>query len=268
MNGIPINIDPVALQLGGLEVRWYSVFVLLALAVATVVAIKSCGKKGISSDRVLNLMLWVTVGGIVGARMFHVLDHFSYYAQNPRMILGFDGLAIWGALIGGGVALVIFAKVEKIPLLPLLDAAVPAALTGQIIGRFACIINGDAYGGPTNLPWGFIYTQPGALIPDYLKGIPTHPYPVYEQIWNLAILAVVLVLSRGLKSHGTLFLVYVCSYAAGRFLLTFFRQETVLFWGLQEAQVISLGLLAVAAPLLARSLNREKRVARIAEDLA
>lgn len=268
MNGIPINIDPVALRLGGIEVRWYSLFVLLALAVATVVAIQSCKKKGISVDKVLNLMLWVTVGGMVGARLFHVLDHISFYAQNPRMILGFDGLAIWGALIGGGVALVIFAKVEKLSLLPLLDAAVPAALAGQIVGRFACIINGDAYGGPTSLPWGFIYTQPGALIPDYLKGLPTHPYPVYEQVWNLATLAVVLMLSRRFKSPGTLFLVYVCSYAVGRFVLTFFRQETVLFWGLQEAQVISLGLLAIAVPLLARSLNREKRVAHLAEDLA
>ncbi|MDO8472412.1 MAG: prolipoprotein diacylglyceryl transferase, partial [Dehalococcoidia bacterium] len=235
--------------------------VVLAFVAATIVGVRTCKKKGITADQVYTLVLWLAVGGLVGARLFHILDHLSFYAANPGKILGFDGLAIWGGLVGGGVAAFIYARKSGIPFRQLADAVVPAVLVGQIIGRFACIINGDAYGGPTSLPWGFIYTSPNAMIPDYLKGIPTHPYPVYEQLWNAMTLVGVLILGRRLKPNGTLFLAYVCSYAVGRFLLTTVRQETVLFWGLQEAQVVSLGLLAIALPLLVRSLAREKQVA-------
>ncbi len=261
MDGIVIGIDPVALQLGALQIRWYSIFVLLALAAGTAVGVKTCARKGISSDVVYSMVLWIALGGIVGGRVFHILDHLGFYLQNPRMMLGFEGLAIWGSLIGGGIALAIYARVKRIAIRPLLDAAAPAALAGQIVGRFACIINGDAYGGPTTLPWGFIYTSPNAMIPDYMKGIPTHPYPVYEQIWNLLTLALVLVMGRRLKTPGTLFLVYVSAYAVGRFLLTFFRQETVLFWGLQEAQIVSLILLIMAIPLLAWALRKDRALA-------
>ncbi|MBI2958277.1 MAG: prolipoprotein diacylglyceryl transferase [Chloroflexi bacterium] len=258
MNGIVISIDPVLLQLGHFELRWYSLFVVLAFIAATVVGLKRCKKIGMSADQVYTLVMVVALGGILGARLFHVLDHLGYYAQNPGAILRFDGLAIWGGLVGGGVATLVYARLAKLPFLPLADAVVPALLVAQIVGRFACIVNGDAYGGPTTLPWGFIYVNPGAMIPDYLKGIPTHPYVVYEQIWNGMILITALALGRRLKTPGALFLIYVTAYGAGRLLLTAVRQETVLFWGLQEAQVVALALLAVSVPLLVRLLNKER----------
>ena len=255
MNGIVINIDPVAFSVGHFELRWYSIFVVLAFVAGTMVAVKRCKKVGMTADQVYTLVMVVALGGLVGARLFHVLDRLSYYMENPGQILGFEGLAIWGGLIGGGVATLVYARVTKIPLRPLADAAVPAVLVGQIVGRFACIINGDAYGGATTLPWGFVYVNPGAMIPDYLRGIPTHPYVVYEQIWNVLTLAGVLALSRRVKAPGALFLMYVSAYAIGRLLLTSVRQEVVWFWGMQEAQVVSLAILAVSVPLLVRSVR-------------
>ena len=255
MNGIVINIDPVAFSVGHFDLRWYSVFVVLAFVAGTMVAVKRCKKIGMTADQVYNLVMVVALSGIVGARLFHVLDRLGYYMENPGQILGFGGLAICGGLIGGGVATLVYTRVTKIPLRPLADAVVPAVLVGQIIGRFACIINGDAYGGATTLPWGFVYVNPASMIPDYLRGIPTHPYVVYEQIWNALTLAIVLVLSRRVKAPGALFLMYVSAYAVGRLLLTSVRQEMVWFWGLQEAQVVSLAMLAVSVPLLVRSLK-------------
>ncbi len=258
MKGIVIDIDPVLLRLGHFEVHWYSVFVLLAFAAGTAVALKRCKKIGMTSDQVYNLVMIVALGGLVGARLFHILDHLDYYLQDPVKMLGFQGLAIWGGLIGGGIATLIYTRVTRIALRPLADAVVPAVLAGQIIGRFACIVNGDAYGGTTTLPWGFIYVNPASMIPDQLKGIPTHPYVVYEQLWNALTLVVILVLGRRVKTPGFLFLTYVSAYAVGRLLLTAVRQETVLFWGLQEAQVVSLAVLAVTIPLMA-ILVRGKR---------
>ena len=110
MNGIVINIDPVAFSVGHFDLRWYSVFVVLAFVAGTMVAVKRCKKIGMTADQVYNLVMVVALSGNVGARLFHVLDRLGYYMENPGLILGFGGLAIWGGLIGGGVATLVYTR--------------------------------------------------------------------------------------------------------------------------------------------------------------
>lgn len=249
MNGIVINIDPVAFSLGHIHITWYGLIVMLAIMAAVGIAIWEGKRKGIQSETILALAPWAVVGGLIGARLFHVIDRWDLYAGNPLQIFAIQqgGLAIWGGIAGGALAVVIFARFKQIPIGKLADTLVPALLVAQIIGRFACIIDGDAAGGLTSLPWAFTYLNPGAMTPPGLWGLPTHPYPVYDQLWNLMGLGIALKLRHHFKTDGFLFLSYVSIYAVGRFVFTYVRQEKVWFWGLQEAQVLAIAILAAVA---------------------
>lgn len=272
MNGITINIDPVIFHLGGFALRWYSLTFAGGIVLAVWLVLREAKRRGLNTDRVTKVALWAVVAGLVGARLFHVVDRLDYYLANPQHIVMVNqgGLAIWGGLVTGGLVALYVARKERLPVLKLADATVIGLITGQMVGRVGCIINGDAYGGPTGMPWGFVYTNPGAMIPDSLKGIPTHPYPVYEVMWNLGLLGLLLFLRKRELPGGMLFLIYVAGYAIGRFTLTFVRQEAVWFWGLQEAQVVALVIFAMALAAVvyllgarpAETTRRRRSVAR------
>jgi len=245
MSGIVINIDPVIGQIGPFQLGWYSVAILLAVMVAVLIAAGEAKRKGIPSAEIYGLLPWVLLAGLVGARLFHVIDRWEYYAGNPLQILQLQqgGLAIWGALAGGAAATVVYARVRHISLGRLADVAAPAILAGQIIGRLGCIINGDAAGGVTSLPWGFVYVHPQSMIAGGLYGVPTHPYPVYEMLWNGAVLLFIMRLRHRLAKDGLLFLSYLSLYSVGRFVLSFVRQENAMLWGLQQSQVLAIAML-------------------------
>ncbi|MBI4338251.1 MAG: prolipoprotein diacylglyceryl transferase [Chloroflexi bacterium] len=248
MSGITINVDPVIAHLGGFALRWYSLTFAAGVLVAVLLVLREARRRGLDTGKVTNVALWSVLAGLVGARLFHIVDKLSYYLANPYQILMLNqgGLAIWGGILVGGLAAAYVAYREGLPIAKLADATPIGLIAGQMLGRIGCIINGDAYGGPTGMPWGFTYINPGAMIPEALKGVPTHPYPVYEVLWDLALLGLLLLLRRRPLPQGLLFLAYVGGYALGRFVLTFVRQEAAVLWDLQQAQVIALVALALA----------------------
>jgi phosphatidylglycerol:prolipoprotein diacylglycerol transferase len=262
LNGITIGIDPMIGHLGPFMVTWYGLFVAMAVAAGWWLGLREARRKNLDVEKMQSLILWSLPGGFVGARLFHVVDRWDLYADDPASVLYVweGGLAIYGGLIGGVLAGLIYARLNGLPLWRTADAAAPGLILGQALGRLACIPNGDAYGAPTDLPWAFVYTNPATMVPPELLGRPLHPYAVYELIFDLALLGLLLGLRSVYKTDGTLFLTYTGVYAAGRFLLTFFRMEEVWFLGLQEAQIVALVVFAVTVPLLSWRMQAGRRL--------
>jgi phosphatidylglycerol---prolipoprotein diacylglyceryl transferase len=259
MNGIVISIDPVILRLGQFELRWYSLMILAGIAAAVMITVPRARKKGIAPDQIYYGVPWVVLGGIVGARLFYVIDHGEHFLANPTQVFGGAGAAIYGALAGGIVAAVVYAKIRHIPLGRAADSLAPGVLVGQMIGRVGCIINGDVWGRVTDLPWAFIYTHPNAMLPRELLGQPTHPYPAYEMIWNAFVLLGIWQLERRVKKDWILFLSYLSLYSLGRFILMFVREQRTWIWGLQQTQAVALLVLVIAVPAVIHLARRNER---------
>ena len=135
---LTFSFDPIIAQLGPFQLGWHGLFTAIAVAVALWLAGYLGTKQGISSDTIYGVAGWGVVGGIVGARLFHVADHLSFYAANPLLIpqVWEGGIAVYGAFIGGLVGGSIAAYRKRLNPWPLLDIAAPAMLVGQAIGRF------------------------------------------------------------------------------------------------------------------------------------
>jgi len=258
---ITIGIDPVIFSIGHFMVRWYSLIVAFAIGLGVWIAWREAKRKGLDEKHFNDALIWIIFAGLIGARLFHVLDHWPHeYVNDPirALYIWEGGLAIWGGVIGGGLALAFFAWRRHLRLSFLLDLAVPGVVLGQAVGRFACIITGDAMGKATTGPFGFAYTSPNAMVPQL--GVYYTPTPVYEIIMNFLIFGLVWRLRKQHLPDGALFLIYLTLYSAGRFIITFWSSYEIVAFGLNQAQLISLIALIVSVPLLVRLLRQTKPV--------
>jgi len=255
---ITVTIDPILLSIGHFHLRWYSLIVLAAVATGVWLTARGAGRKGFVIAEIYDVALSVVLAGLVGARIFHVIDHWpDIFAANPVRALYFweGGLAIWGGVAGGLVAIALIARRRHWNLLRLLDAAAPGLVLAQAIGRLACIITGDSVGKPTNGPLGLAYTSPNAMVPQL--GVFYAPMPLYEIVMNLGIFAVLWRLRKQKNlPEGVLFLVYLILYSAIRFAITFWSSYRIVAFGLNQSQIISIAALAVAIPCLIALLRR------------
>jgi len=259
---ITINIDPVIFSIGHFMLRWYALIVITAILVGVWLTAREAERKGFKKEEIYDSALWVIIAGIIGARLFHVLDHWpDEFAANPirALYVWEGGLAIWGAVIGGLIAAAIIARRRGWRLPVLLDAAAPGLVLAQAIGRFACIITGDAMGKPTTGPFGFAYTSPNAMVPKL--GVYYTPMPVFEIIANLGIFLIIWRLRKRNWPDGLLFLLYLSLYSLERFFLGFTSSYQIIAFGLTQSQIIALIVLIVALPIILRMQIHRHNVA-------
>lgn len=248
---ITISLDPIIFNFGHIALRWYSLIVMTAIVVGVWLTAREAERRGFKKDDIYDISIWIIFGGLIGARLFHVLDHWSdLFAADPISALYFwqGGLAIWGAVTGGLITAAILAWRRGWNFGKFADAATPGLVLAQAIGRVACIITGDAMGKPTNGPFGFAYTSPNSVVPQL--GVYYTPMPVYELIVNLGIFAVLWQLRKRRLPDGVLFLVYLTLYSLERLLLAFTSSYKIIGLGMTQSQIVALIGLVVAIPLM------------------
>jgi phosphatidylglycerol:prolipoprotein diacylglycerol transferase len=258
---ITIDINPVVFGFGHFALRWYGIIVAASIGLGAWVASREARRKGLPLEVFQDLLLWLILGGLIGARFFHVVDHWPHeYAANPirALYVWEGGLAIWGGVVGGMFALALFARRRQMSLGWLADIAAPGLVLAQAAGRLACVITGDAMGPPTSGPFGIAYANPGAMVPQL--GVFYTPMPVYELVANLGIFAVVWGLRKRSAPDGRLFLVYLILYSLERFFLAFASSYQIVGFGLTQSQIIALASLAVSVPLAIWAFSQKVHV--------
>ncbi len=265
---IEIDISPFLFStdfVSQLALSWHGLFSFVAVATAVVLVARWAPLKQIDPDVVLSIAVWAIIGGVIGARVVHVVDHWSaVYSQNPMQVLEIwtGGIGVWGGVLGGFIAGAAYALIAKHPVGVIADLTAPALLYVQTIGRIGDIINGEHCSKATDLLFGFQWTHAETAAQNCADGYATavHPAIAYEMIWNILALVVIWQLRGRLKPDGMLWTVYLALYALGRFGVTFFREDRIWAAGLQEAQLISLLILAITIPILLAKARLGERV--------
>ncbi len=238
---IEIGIDPVAF----LNVRWYGIMIALAIMVGVLWMVREARRgANLSYDTILTAALVGIPSAIIFSRLLHVIDKWELYKDDPGRIIGGEGLSIYGAILGGALAIWVYSRFSRFQFGYFADLIAPALILGQAVGRVGCTINACCLGIATSLPWGVVYT--------HQEGVATHPVVVYEIIYNLIVFGVLLKLRGRLKPEGSLFLIYLSLYAVWRLGSDFLRVGEPFLFGLHQAQVIAIIVLAITTPLLIR----------------
>ena len=255
----------VAFYLGTLAIHWYGILIALAVIAAISIAIIEAKRRGQRTEQIFNLALIVIPLGIIGARLYHVIDEWEYYIHNPALIISGQGLGIFGAIIGGAIGLIIYTKWKKLGTLRWLDITAPGLLLAQAIGRWGNFFNQELYGYPTDLPWA-IYIDPNHRLPNYETFSHFHPLFLYEFLWNLVGFSVLMILGRKLRNRfidGDIFLLYVIHYSVGRFFLEGLKIDVWTIAGMPTARWIC-GIAIIAS--IALIAYRRYRIRHIVFD--
>jgi len=242
----------VAFQLGPFTVVYYGIMIVSGVIAAVFVSCLEAKRRQYGTQHVFNLLLWILPLGAIGARLYHVIDHWSFYSQNPAAIFGGVGLGIFGAVAGGAIGLIIYTRLQKLNAFQWLDIVAPGVLLAQAIGRWGNYFNQELYGYPTDLPWGS-YIDPAHRLSGYEAFTHFHPLFFYEFSWNLLGCTMLLFTGRKLRKrllNGDIFFLGIIWASIGRFYLEGLKIDVWTVGGVPTARWIAGIALAVSIALM------------------
>lgn len=229
-------MDRVAFNLFGIDIMWYGILIGIGMVLGLILANKESDRLGLPKDTITDLSLFLIPLVIIGARLYYVIFSWDYYSVNPNEIFDIrgGGLAIHGGIIMGIIVGLLFCKIKKIDFRKLVDACIIGLPLGQAIGRWGNFINGEAHGGPTDLPWAIM-----------VDGIKVHPTFLYESIWDFMLFCILMKFRKNKKYDGQILVFYIIIYSIGRFFIEGLRTDSLMFGPIRMAQAISLVFIVV-----------------------
>ncbi len=260
LGGIAVTPDPIALRIGPFPVYWYGVCYAIGLAAAYFVITREAARRGLDPRLVDNGIIVVAVAALIGGRLYHVIDQWHLYQDDPLKIVlpPYTGLGVYGGIATGFAAAVWYTRRTHQYFWLWADVIVPGLFVMQAIGRWGNFFNQELYGPPTTLPWG-IAIDCAHRIPEFpcstypLATTFFHPLFLYESISGAIGAAVLLLVARRIGDRlrpGDIAMVFFIWYAAVRFALETLRSDNWTFFGIPVAQLVSVGVIVAAVATL------------------
>jgi len=261
-------VNPIIFQIGPIALRWYGLLMALAVVAGATIASREVERRGQKSDDFWDMLIWVLIPAFIGARLYYVFiqsprgeNGLGGFLENPLTILQIwrGGIHIFGAFIVGAIALWLYTRIKRLPLLVFMDAIALGLPLAQAIGRWGNFINQELYGPPTTLSWG-LRIDPNHRIGPYqnLNVYPEttrfHPLFLYESLWNFIGFGLIFWISRRFSRQlrdGDITLLYLIWYPTGRFFIEFLRTDSWFFAGTPFNVVHVLCFVSVVASAIA-----------------
>ena len=280
--GIEIASLGKGITIGGFTIAFYGMIIAFGMVMGYLMTAFQAKRTGQEPDLYLDLALWDIVFAVIGARIYYVIFTWDYYKDNLLQIFNTrgGGLAIYGGVIAGVITTIIFGKVRKQNFFQLLDTACIGLITGQIIGRWGNFCNREAFGGYTNGLFALQLKQSDvaastlthsvlkhAVEIDGTRYIQVHPTFLYESLWNIGVLIILLLFTKHRKYNGQIFLIYLLGYGLGRVWIEGLRTDQLIFFGTGVAvsQVLSGVLVVASAAILIYRFVKDRQKAKSAQ---
>ncbi len=248
---LKINMDNVAFTIFDIDIYWYAILIVSAMAIAFLIFKIRDGLYGIKFSDIIDLSIYLIPISIASARLYYVLFNLSEYMEDPIRILNFrgGGLAIYGGIIGGFITCFIFCQKRDIKLLNFLDFVAPGIALGQAIGRWGNFVNIEAYGTETTLPWRMGIYELG----EYIE---VHPTFLYESIATFILFIVLMSIKNKRKFVGQLTYIYFIWYSFVRMLIEGLRTDSLMLGTIRISQLLSLIIFIISVSLYVKAKKK------------
>ena len=252
--GISFNINNVFFNINGFKIYWYALFIVISILISLLFCKRDSGKYHISFDDILELYLFILPISIIFARLYYVLFNLNYYIINPLEILNIrnGGLAIYGAIIGGIITIIIFCKKKCLKILDILDYLIPYLALGQSIGRLGNFVNEEAYGTETTNIFRMGIFKSGTYI-------QVHPTFLYESICTFIIFVILFKKKEKRKYPGQLTFLYFFLYGIIRAIIENFRTDSLMFKTIRVSQLLSIFSSIIFGIILYKKYKQNKK---------
>lgn len=243
-------------SIGPLTIHGYGLMIALGIVVCVIMGTYRAKKHGYKEDAVLDIAIFSVIAGFLGAKLLFVLVEFDHFLEDPMQVLGSEGFVVYGGIIAGVLAAVLYCRIKKLSFLEYFDLLAPSVSIAQGFGRIGCFLAGCCYGRETHAFWGVTFPE-GSFAP---AGVPLIPTQLLSSAGDFAITGILLLYSRHSKQKGNTGALYLLLYGIGRFLVEFLRSDDRGTVGiLSTSQFISIGIVLLAILMFWRNSVRKKK---------